>query len=66
MTLVEAIRALTNGATAVVSASGKSPGFPGRRYTAAELAPKMIGENAAVFNNVGMSEAERKGEWRVE
>lgn len=59
MNLVEAIRALTNGAPAVVSAAGK-------RYTADELAPKMIGEKACVYNSVAMTEAERKGEWRVE
>ncbi|KQL18811.1 hypothetical protein AN957_09660 [Cytobacillus solani] len=58
MNLVEAIRALTTGDTAIVSVIG-------RRYTIAELAPKMIGENACVYNNVGMTEAERKGEWRV-
>ncbi|WP_102273211.1 hypothetical protein [Cytobacillus massiliigabonensis] len=60
MTLVEAIRALTNGASAAVSAIGK-------RYTAAELAPiNFIGKHAVSYRDVGMTEAERKGEWRVE
>lgn len=60
MGLVEAVRALTNGATAVVSVIGK-------RYTAAELAPiNFIGKHAVSYNNVGMTEAERKGEWRIE
>ncbi|MEH7521741.1 hypothetical protein V7149_00440 [Bacillus sp. JJ1503] len=59
MNLVEAISELTTSTPAVVSVIGK-------RYTAAELAPRMIGEKACVFNVVGMTEAERKGEWRVE
>lgn len=59
MTLVQAIHALTEGATAAVSVIGK-------RYTVAELAPKMIGGHACVFNNVGMTKGEREGEWRID
>lgn len=59
VTLTQAMSELTNGAKAVVSVIGK-------RYTAVELAPKMLGARACVFNNVGMTEAERKGEWRVD
>jgi hypothetical protein len=58
MNLTQAIIALTRGATAVVSVLGK-------RYTAAELAPKQLGQSAVVFNRVGMTEAERKGEWKI-
>ncbi|MDF1511163.1 hypothetical protein PZE06_23820 [Robertmurraya sp. DFI.2.37] len=59
MTIVQAIRNLTEGnSSAIVSAVG-------RRYTTAELQPKMIGEQACVFNRAGMTETERKGAWRV-
>lgn len=57
--LTEAMRKLTEGVPAVVSVIGK-------RYMAAELAPKMLGERAVVYSNVGMTKAEREGEWRVE
>lgn len=60
LNLVQAIRKLTEGkVTAIVSVIGK-------RYTTAELQPKMLGGHACVINSVGMTEAERKGEWRVE
>lgn len=59
LTLVQAIRKLTEGnASAIVSVIGK-------RYTTAELQPKMIGLRACVCSSAGMTEAERKGEWRV-
>ncbi|MDQ0270791.1 hypothetical protein [Cytobacillus purgationiresistens] len=59
MNLPQAMNAIANGAPAVVSVIG-------RRYTADELQPKMIGGHAAVFKNVGMTKVEREGEWRVE
>ncbi len=60
MTIVQAVRNLTEGnSSAIVSVVGK-------RYTTAELQPKMIGEQACVFNRAGMTEAERKGAWSVE
>lgn len=60
MNLVQAVRKLTEGnTTAIVSAVDK-------RYTSAELQPKMIGGRACVFNRAGMTEAERKGAWSVE
>lgn len=58
MKLTKAIHVVASGA-AVVSAIG-------RRYTAAELAPKLLGKHAASFNSVGMTKAEREGEWRIE
>ncbi|NYV67621.1 hypothetical protein HYI36_20285 [Bacillus sp. Gen3] len=58
MLLTQAIHATLNGHTVVSTI--------GRRYTAEELQPKMLGEHAAVFNDVGMTAEERKGEWRVE
>lgn len=57
--LTQAMNALANGAPAVVSVSGK-------RYTADELQPRMLSEHVAIFNDVGMTEVERKKEWRVE
>lgn len=59
MNLTQAMSAIANGAPAVVS-------FLGKRYTAEELQPRMIGGHAAVFNDVGMTKDETKGEWRVE
>jgi hypothetical protein len=58
MNLTEAVISLSKGATAVVSVLGK-------RYTAVELAPKQLGQSAVVFNRVGMTEAERKGDWKI-
>lgn len=57
--LTQAMNALANGAPAVISVAGK-------RYTADELKPRMLSERVAIFNDVGMTENERKKGWRVE
>lgn len=57
--LTQAVNALANGAPAVISVAGK-------RYTADELKPRMLSEHVAVFNDVGMTENERKKGWRIE
>ncbi len=55
--LTEAIHAIIDGqADAIVSVIGK-------RYTRAELEPRKLGTQAAVFNDVGMTREERKGTW---
>lgn len=56
--LTQAMNALANGAPAVISVAGK-------RYTADELQPRMLSEHVAIFNDVGMTENERKKGWRV-
>lgn len=57
--LTQAMNALANGAPAVISVIGK-------RYTAVDLQPRMLSELVAIFNDVGMTEIERKKGWRVE
>ncbi len=60
MGLTKAINALVDGkGSAIISEVGN-------RYTVAELQPRKLGGQAAVFNDVGMSKIERRGEWRVE
>jgi hypothetical protein len=57
MKLTKAIHAVVDGLT-IESIAGK-------RYDASLLLPKLIGTNAVVFNAAGMTESERKGNWRV-
>lgn len=57
MTLLEAIRASIAGYSIVSNA--------GKRYKPAELDAKFIGAQAAVYNSCGITERERKGEWRI-
>ena len=60
MGLTEAIHAIVDGqADAIVSVIGK-------RYTKAELAPRKLGTQSAIFNDVGMTKEEYKGAWRIE
>lgn len=58
MGLVEAVNAVSTGATIVSLTSNK-------RYTPDMLSPIKRAPHYAIFKDAGMSEAERKGKWRI-
>ncbi|WP_339273811.1 hypothetical protein MKY59_21700 [Paenibacillus sp. FSL W8-0426] len=56
MNILEAAHASAQGHTVISNA--------GRRYTPDQLAVKWVGAHYASMNGAGMTEAERKGEWK--
>ena len=57
MKLLEALKAVTAGHS-VISPEGRS-------LSPSELCPQWLGEHCAIYNNVGLTKAELKGEWSV-
>lgn len=56
MKLIEAMNTVKNG-SAVIS-------YTGITYTYEQLKPDWCGEHYASFQTCGMTETERKGDWR--
>jgi hypothetical protein len=56
MTILEAAQASAQGITVTSNV--------GLRYTPDQLAVTWVGAHYASLNNAGMTEAERRGEWR--
>jgi hypothetical protein len=58
MNLIDAINAVAVGHVAISNAK--------KKYTCEQLKPVWYGKHYASFSSAGMTEAERKGVWRIE